>query len=59
PLIVVAGLAVEYYLAQWHKDRTRTLVVVAVFIAGIWIVAWMLWRSWKGHENDAEALKES
>lgn len=59
PLIVVAGLAEEDYLAQWHKDRTGTLAVVAVFIAGIWIVAWLLWRSWKGHESDAEASRRA
>ncbi len=50
---MVAGLADENYLAQWHKDRTRTLAVVAVFIAGLWLMAWLLWRSWKGHESDA------
>ncbi len=59
PLIVVAGLAEEDYLAQWYKDCSRTLAVVAVFIAGIWIMAWLLWRSREGHESEAKALKES
>ena len=59
PLIVVAGLAEEDYLAQWYKDRARTLAVVAAFFAGTWIMAGLLWRSWKGHKSDAEALKES
>jgi PAS domain S-box-containing protein len=59
PFIVVAGLAEEDYLAQWYKDRVRTLAVVAAFIAGVWLMAGLLWRSWKGHESDAEALRES
>jgi len=34
PLILTAGLAEEDYLAQWRKDRARTLAVVVAFIAG-------------------------
>ena len=59
PFIVVAGLAEEDYLGQWYKDRARTLAVVAAFITGTWVMAGLLWRSWKGHESDAEALRES
>ena len=59
PFIVVAGLAEEDYLAQWYRDRARTLAVVAAFIAGTWLTAWLLWRSWKGQESDAQALKQS
>jgi two-component sensor histidine kinase len=58
PLIVVAGLAEEDYLAQWYKDRVRTLAMVAVFIAGTWVTAGLLWRSWKARESDEKELRQ-
>jgi PAS domain S-box-containing protein len=57
PLFVVVSLAEEDYLAQWRVDRLTTLLMVLLFLAGVWIATGFLWFSWKRHEGDANRLR--
>ena len=50
PIIVLAGLAEHDYLAQWRRDRFRTLAGLGVFLSGLWVLAAFLWTSWRRKE---------
>ena len=59
PWFVVASLAQKDYLQRWKADRLRTLALMAAFLSGEWILAWLLWRSWRNHQLATAALRVS
>ena len=48
PLVVVAGLGKEDYLATWRKDRNRALSLGLLFMLVISLGAFVLWRQLRG-----------
>lgn len=59
PLCVVAGLAEEDYLAQWRRDRIKTLAMITACLLGGWTLAGLLWKSWVAREHDTKAMLAS
>lgn len=52
PLIVVAGVDVNNYLADWHAEVRQTLVLIAVFFLVTLAAAWLLWRALRRAERE-------
>ena len=50
PIIVLAGLAENDYLAVWRRDRIRTVAGVGAILAGLWGLAAFVWGSWQRRE---------
>ena len=50
PIVVLAGLAEDDYLALWRRDRIRTVAGVGVFLAGLWGLAAFIWGFWQRRE---------
>ncbi len=59
PFFVVASLAQEDYLTQWHKDEVWMLAIIAVFLAGLWIMCLLVGHSGKRRGRAEEARRES
>jgi len=59
PMMVGAGLAQADYLAQWRRDRIRTLAVMGLAILGVWTGAWLFHRAWRAQVRNAKALSMS
>ena len=51
PIIVLAALSEKDYLDLWRRGRVRTLTWVGAFLAGLWLLAAILLRSWKTREQ--------
>ncbi len=59
PMIVVAGLAEDDYLAQWRQERWKTLGWLGFSLLVLWGGGLVLWRLWRGRERSAHALATS
>jgi len=56
PYLVVASLAEDDYLAPWRADRNKALGVLGTGLICSWILAWGLWRLWRGREGSTREL---
>ena len=56
PLLVLAGLATEDYLAQWRSTRNVTLLMLAGFLAVMLLGGWMVWTLWRRQLTMAQQL---
>ncbi len=59
PLIVVASLAEEDYLAEWRSGRSRSILQLAVAVLALWTLGALLWRQWRNGDRAAAALAAS
>ncbi len=59
PLVIEASLAEEDYLAQWRRDRNRSVVELSAALLAFWILGALLWRQWRASARSAAALAVS
>jgi PAS domain S-box-containing protein len=59
PLVIGVGLARADYLAQWRRDRNRTLAIMGISILGIWTFAWLFLQAWISQKRSSKSLSLS
>ena len=59
PMMIGVGLAQEDYLAQWRRDRARTVALMVVALVSAWAMAALLLKAWRGHSQAARAFQRS
>ena len=61
PFHLVVGMGTEDYLAQWHSDVTKAVVIVSAFLLLSVGSVWLLWRLFgltKKANNSAQLVRE-
>jgi signal transduction histidine kinase len=56
PLYVIVGRATSDYLAGWWHEAAKILALVALFVIGTLVAAWLIFRSWIGKRQAQEEL---
>jgi PAS domain S-box-containing protein len=59
PFYIIAGMAVNDYLAGWWKDTIKIAGLAALFFVATLISSWLLYRSWKRQAAAAETMATS
>ncbi|MBS1170155.1 MAG: sensory box protein [Burkholderiaceae bacterium] len=59
PLYIIAGLALDDYLAEWRRKLWETLAFLAIFAIVSGASSWMLFKTWKRQLQTTSALFES
>ncbi len=56
PLYVTVGRATSDYLADWWYDSAKIMSLVALFVFGTLVSAWVVYRNWSGKMQAQEDL---
>lgn len=56
PLIVIAGLATDDFLAPWRRQAAQTAAIVLLIWLGLAVSARVVQRAWRAEERLAQAL---
>ncbi|HTH94384.1 MAG TPA: EAL domain-containing protein [Rhodocyclaceae bacterium] len=58
PFYVIAGVSQTVYLKGWHRELLQTVVFMLAFILVTSLLAWMVYRAWRGQAKGNVALRE-
>ena len=47
PAYIIVGLATGDYLAAWHQEVNKILLLVSLFVLSTFATAWLLYRAWR------------
>ncbi len=59
PLNIVVGLANDDFLANWHSEVNKTLMLVSVFALVTLLLSWFIRRTLKKQESSMQALRRA